>query len=55
MGVVSNFYGNLENILAEADLARFFGVVVDSSRAGIFKPEPGIFDRGAETARRVAG
>jgi HAD superfamily hydrolase (TIGR01549 family) len=43
MGVVSNFYGNLENILAEAGLARFFGTIADSSRLGIFKPEPGIF------------
>jgi HAD superfamily hydrolase (TIGR01549 family) len=43
MGVVSNFYGNLENILAEADLARFFGAIADSSRVGIFKPEPGLF------------
>ena len=45
MGVVSNFYGNLENILAEADLARFFGAVADSSQLGIFKPEPGIFTK----------
>jgi HAD superfamily hydrolase (TIGR01549 family) len=43
MGVVSNFYGNLENILAEADLGRFFTTVADSSRLGIFKPEPGLF------------
>ncbi len=43
MGVVSNFYGNLENILAEADLTRFFDAIADSSRVGIFKPEPGIF------------
>ncbi|MGD0288822.1 MAG: HAD family hydrolase [Candidatus Binataceae bacterium] len=43
MGVVSNFYGNLENILAEADLKRFFGAIADSSRIGIFKPEPGLF------------
>jgi FMN phosphatase YigB (HAD superfamily) len=43
MGIVSNFYGNLENILAEFDLASFFGVVADSSQLGIFKPEPGIF------------
>jgi FMN phosphatase YigB (HAD superfamily) len=44
MGIVSNFYGNLENILAEFDLASFFGVVADSSQLGIFKPEPGIFN-----------
>ena len=43
MGVVSNFYGNLENILAEADLTRFFGVIADSTRVGIFKPDLGIF------------
>ena len=43
MGVVSNFYGNLENILAEADLTRFLDTVADSSRLGIFKPAPGIF------------
>jgi putative hydrolase of the HAD superfamily len=44
MGVVSNFYGNLEGILAEAKLARFFDAIADSSRVGIFKPEVGIFE-----------
>jgi putative hydrolase of the HAD superfamily len=44
MGVVSNFYGNLDRILAEAKLDRFFTAVADSSRVGIFKPEPGIFE-----------
>jgi FMN phosphatase YigB (HAD superfamily) len=43
LGVVSNFYGNLENILAEADLLRFFGTIADSSSLGIFKPDPGLF------------
>lgn len=43
MGVVSNFYGNLDRILAEAGLAGFFAVIADSSRVGIFKPDPGIF------------
>lgn len=44
MGVVSNFYGNLDRILADARLERFFAAVADSSRVGIFKPEPGIFE-----------
>jgi len=44
MGVVSNFYGNLDAILAEAKLDRFFDAVADSSRVGIFKPEAGIFE-----------
>lgn len=43
MGVVSNFYGNLERVLEEAGLAGFFAVIADSSRVGCFKPDPGIF------------
>ncbi len=44
LGIVSNFYGNLDRILEEARLDRFFAAVADSSRVGIFKPEPGIFE-----------
>ncbi len=44
LGVVSNFYGNLDAVLAEAKLDRFFDAVADSSRVGIFKPEAGIFE-----------
>ena len=44
LGIVSNFYGNLDRILAEAKLDRFFAAVADSSRVGIFKPELGIFE-----------
>ena len=43
LGIVSNFYGNLDRILEEAKLDQFFAAVADSSRVGIFKPEPGIF------------
>lgn len=44
LGVVSNFYGNLDRVLEEAKLDRFFTAVADSSRLGIFKPEAGIFE-----------
>jgi FMN phosphatase YigB (HAD superfamily) len=44
MGVVSNFYGNLDRILEEAKLDRFFAAVADSSRVGIFKPDARIFE-----------
>jgi len=44
MGIVSNFYGNLDRILEEAKLDRFFTAVADSSRLGIFKPDAGIFE-----------
>jgi putative hydrolase of the HAD superfamily len=43
LGVVSNFYGNLDRVLADARLERYFAAVVDSSRLGIFKPELGIY------------
>ena len=44
LGIVSNFYGNLDRILEDAKLDHFFAVIADSSREGIFKPEPGIFE-----------
>ena len=44
MGIVSNFYGNLDRILEEAKLERFFAAVADSSRVGTFKPDARIFE-----------
>jgi len=44
LGIVSNFYGNLENILKEAKMERFFAAVADSSSIGIFKPDARIFE-----------
>ena len=44
LGIVSNFYGNLDRVLEEAKLDRFFTAVADSSRVGIFKPNAGIFE-----------
>lgn len=43
LGVVSNFYGNLHTVCEETGLARHLGVVVDSTRAGVLKPDPRIF------------
>jgi putative hydrolase of the HAD superfamily len=44
IGVVSNFYGNLDRVLAEAKIADLVAVVVDSSRLGYFKPDSRIFE-----------
>ncbi len=44
IGVVSNFYGNLDRVLADSSLAALVDAVIDSSRVAMFKPEPGIFD-----------
>jgi putative hydrolase of the HAD superfamily len=43
LGVVSNFYGNLEAVCHGAGLAPLFGVIIDSHRIGAEKPDPAIF------------
>jgi FMN phosphatase YigB (HAD superfamily) len=44
IGVVSNFYGNLETVLNEAGLLPFISATIDSSRLGVFKPDPAIYE-----------
>src|SRR5262249_23698929 len=48
IGVVSNFYGNLEVLLAEAGLAAALDTVVESARVGVEKPDPAIYRLAAE-------
>jgi HAD superfamily hydrolase (TIGR01549 family) len=43
LGVVSNFYGNLEAVCESSGLGPLFGVMTDSQRVGVEKPEPAIF------------
>jgi len=43
LGVVSNFYGNLRDVLRHEGLLDLFQVVVDSREAGFEKPDPRIF------------
>jgi HAD superfamily hydrolase (TIGR01509 family) len=43
LGVVSNFYGNLEAVCRSSGLAPLFGVMTDSRRVGVEKPDPAIF------------
>ncbi len=43
LGVVSNFYGNLEAVCHSAGLASLFAVLVDSYCIGAEKPDPAIF------------
>jgi len=45
LGLVSNFYGNLETVCHNTAIRSLFGVVVDSVRAGFSKPDPRIFWR----------
>ena len=48
MVLVSNFYGNVESVLAGYDVARFFDAVVESAVVGVRKPDPAIFALGVE-------
>ncbi|PIR18467.1 MAG: hypothetical protein COV48_07375, partial [Elusimicrobia bacterium CG11_big_fil_rev_8_21_14_0_20_64_6] len=43
LGVVSNFYGNLDGLLAAEGLRPLFSVIADSGVLGITKPEAAIF------------
>jgi HAD superfamily hydrolase (TIGR01549 family) len=43
LGVVSNFYGNLDTVCNNVAILPFFGVIVDSEQVGCSKPDPRIF------------
>ncbi len=43
LGIVSNFYGNLERVCLDTGLAPLVSVVVDSACVGFTKPDPRIF------------
>ena len=48
MVLVSNFYGNIECVLQEFGLRKFFPRIVESAVVGIRKPDPRIFELGVE-------
>lgn len=43
LGVVSNFYGNLNIVLKELELDKYFKTMIDSKIVNIRKPSPDIF------------
>jgi len=54
LGVVSNFYGNLEAVCRSAGLAPLFKVMTDSRRVGVEKPDPAIFRAALDELRAAA-
>ncbi|MDR1919606.1 MAG: HAD family hydrolase [Tannerellaceae bacterium] len=46
--LVTNFYGNMEAVLADFYLREFFGSIVESSVVNIRKPDPEIFRLGVK-------
>jgi len=55
MGIVSNFYGNLDRVLVECRLDKLISAVADSSKIGVFKPELGIFNDAIRQLRIAPG
>jgi len=55
LGIVSNFYGNLAAVCAETGLNDLVAVVVDSTRVGVLKPDPRIFQHALDTLGVEAG
>lgn len=48
MVLVSNFYGNVEAVLTDFDLRRYFRAIIESAVVGVRKPDPAIFRLGVE-------
>jgi len=55
LGIVSNFYGNLEAVCQSAGLASLFAVMIDSHCVGAQKPDPAIYHAAFETIRATPG
>ncbi len=43
LGIVSNFYGNLREVFEDLGIQDLFHCLIDSSRVGVVKPDPRIF------------
>lgn len=49
MVLVSNFYGNVEAVLNDFDLRKYFRDIIESAVVGVRKPDPQIFRLGVES------
>ncbi|MDE6416040.1 MAG: HAD family hydrolase [Duncaniella sp.] len=46
--LVSNFYGNVEAVLKDFDLRKYFNDIIESAVVGVRKPDPAIFRLGVD-------
>ncbi len=46
--LVSNFYGNVEAVLTDFDLRKYFDAIIESAVVGVRKPDPAIFMLGVK-------
>lgn len=49
MVLVSNFYGNVQSVLNDFDLLKYFDDIIESAIVGVRKPDPAIFSLGVES------
>lgn len=54
VGVVSNFYGNLDAVCREFELTPYLSLIVDSALVGVRKPDPEIWELAIRTLRMPA-
>ena len=55
IGIVSNFYGNLQAVCDEAGLTPSIGAAIDSTLIGCKKPDPRIFQAALDALRASPG
>ncbi len=55
LGVISNFYGNVDRVLEEAGIAPLLATIIDSNRVGVSKPDPAIFQLAVDALGCLAG
>lgn len=54
MVLVSNFYGNIHQVLDEFDLDGLFDSIIESAVVGVRKPDPAIFTLGVKALGMAA-
>lgn len=55
MVLVSNFYGNVQSVLDDFGLLKYFDNIIESAVVGLRKPDPAIFGLGVEELGLPAG
>lgn len=48
MVLVSNFYGNIETVLEDFGIRKYFNAIIESAVLGVRKPDPRIFEHGVK-------
>jgi putative hydrolase of the HAD superfamily len=54
MVLVSNFYGNVETVLEDFRLRKYFNDIIESAVVGVRKPDPEIFSLGVKSLKLPA-